>query len=141
MKAKLKQLELTTFVIDDSVYYVAPIEGYENYYGSTCGFIISTRHIEPRVLLGNETHNGYLRVKISPSCLDKLMNLRIHRLIAQTFYNFDPLDYKGNLRLEVNHINGVKTDNKVTNLEWCSKIENKAHFNSVTRVLQKLLEE
>ena len=62
MKAQLKQLELTTFVIDDLVLYAAPIKDYENYWASTCGFIVSTRNLDPIVLQGRETHNGYLRV-------------------------------------------------------------------------------
>ena len=108
MKAQLKQLDLTTFVIDGSVYYAAPLDGYELYWATTCGFIISTRNLDPKVLLGSETHNGYLRVLINTTPIEKPKDLRVHRLIAQTFYDYEPIDPKGNQRLEVNHINGIR---------------------------------
>ena len=76
MKAQLKKLELTTFIIDDVVYYAAPLKGYENYWASTCGFIVSTRNLDPKVLLGRETDNGYLRVEINPTPIEKVKNLR-----------------------------------------------------------------
>ena len=141
MKAQLKQLELTTFVIDGSVYYAAPLDGYELYWATTCGFIISTRNLDPKVLLGSETHNGYLRVLINTTPIEKVKNLRVHRLVAATFYDYEPIDYNGKQRFEVNHINGIKTDNQTTNLEWCSSDENVAHFNSVTRALKQLSKE
>jgi len=45
----------------------------------------------------------------------------IHQLVAQTFIN-NPSGYK-----QLNHINGIKTDNRAVNLEWCSDKHNKQH--------------
>lgn len=59
---------------------------------------------------------GYLMVRLSNNGKSKLQ--QVHRLIAKTFIlNLQNLP-------EVNHINGIKDDNCVDNLEWCSRLYN-----------------
>lgn len=102
------------------------IEGYEGLYQvSNLGnvrssFYLKTYKITKIKLLKPEVTNvGYLRV-----CLVK-NNLRyrysIHRLVVEAFIG------KINDGLQVNHINGVKTDNRVENLEIITQAENIRH--------------
>ncbi len=44
-----------------------------------------------------------------------------HRLVADAFL------HKADPNFEVNHINGIKTDNRVENLEWCNRSHNVQH--------------
>jgi hypothetical protein len=64
-------------------------------------------------------HWGYKSIKIcSNACYREHC---IHKLVAETF-----IPNKMN-KPQVNHINGVKTDNRVENLEWCTVKENIQH--------------
>ena len=68
---------------------------------------------------GRDDTHGYLTVNIRNE--KQIKNLKIHRIVAKAFLD-NPLDKK-----EVNHINGVKTDNQSFNLEWVTSKENKTH--------------
>jgi len=53
----------------------------------------------------------------------KRKGVRVHRLVAKTFIP-NPNNYE-----EINHKNGVKTDNRVENLEWCDRKYNAEYIN------------
>ena len=62
---------------------------------------------------------GYLRIGLSNNGVSK--TYKLHRLIAEMFIP------KVEGKTQVNHINGIKNDNRVENLEWCTRSENSIH--------------
>lgn len=70
--------------------------------------------IKPKV------ERGYIRFGLRDENHKKVM-MSVHRLVAMAFIP-NPNNYQ-----TVNHINGIKTDNRVENLEWCSIQDNIRH--------------
>ena len=70
----------------------------------------------------NKRHNGYVEVTLWKN--NKRKTFRLHRLVAIAF-----IPNPNNLP-EVNHKNGDKSDNRVSNLEWVSPSENVKHAYS-----------
>lgn len=62
---------------------------------------------------------GYLRCALSKN--NVLRTFKVHRLVASAFIP-NPNDYP-----QVNHINGIKHDNRAENLEWCDNSMNQIH--------------
>ena len=72
-----------------------------------------------RVLKQKTTKSGYKSVCLYLASGKKMKY--IHRLVGLEF-----IDNPKNMP-EINHINGIKSDNRVENLEWCSSSENQKH--------------
>ena len=108
-----------------------PIENYQGYYSvSNLGRIRSEERVVPHKRSGSKTirekilapglnRHGYLLAYLTQNGVKKTM--KIHRLVAEAF-----LDNPNNLPA-VNHKNGLKIDNSVDNLEWCSFAANNQH--------------
>ena len=73
-----------------------------------------------KTLSGSNTGNGYRSVMLCDAGQQK-KRLYIHRLVAGEFIE-NPEN-----KSQVNHINGDKTDNRVENLEWSTRLENMHH--------------
>lgn len=72
--------------------------------------------LKGKPLRANIATNGYKYVVLSKD--GKTKTCYIHRMMAETFLNEE---HDG---LEVNHINGIKTDNRLENLEWLDRYTN-----------------
>jgi len=82
-----------------------------------------TRTIRARVFRNQLRSIGYYFVKLSNAKIKYLMY--VHRLIALTFLGPD--------ERSVNHKNGIKTDNRIENLEYLTHRENIIHYHSQIR--------
>jgi hypothetical protein len=94
-----------------------PIKDYPMYRIGTDGRIWSeARDI---MLKSHINDRGYVNAYLSKN--GKVKTLRVHRLVAEAFIpNPDN-------KPEVNHIDGNKLNNRVDNLEWVTRRENRQH--------------
>lgn len=77
---------------------------------------------------------GYLTVRLKTK--DGNRNyFSVHRLVAKAFIN-NPVN-----KPQINHIDGVKHNNKIENLEWCTASENVKHaFDNGLKTTKKGIE-
>lgn len=94
------------------------IPGFPEYMACTDGRIYSIKR--ERWLIPQNRGGGYHYVNLGRS-----NPRRVHRLVAITFL---PNPYN---KPQVNHIDGNKTNNSLTNLEWSTASENTAHAYSL----------
>lgn len=91
--------------------------GFDNYYITKDGTVINKKN--KRIVKQRIEINGYVRVGIYKNSIQKMMF--VHRLVAETYIpNPDN-------KPQVNHIDGDKQNNHVSNLEWCTASENFTH--------------
>lgn len=98
------------------------IFGYGGVYQvSNMGRVRSCKRKSWKIIRAVKLKNGYEAVNLYS---DKRQLLYVHRLVAQAFIP-NPNEYR-----YVNHKNEVKTDNSVSNLEWCTAFYNN-HYSDI----------
>lgn len=113
--------------------FISEIEGFEDFIGYSVTeegkvysfkkrvgnkWVISKE--DKRLLKGNLDSKGYLYVDLKNNKIRKCP--KIHRLVALAF-----IENNNPLFDQINHIDGNKTNNHISNLEWCDSRMNQIH--------------
>lgn len=100
---------------------IKDIQGWEDYTIDIDGNVFSKRK---KKYLKQETNKyGYCKVKLQKNKYQRTMS--VHRLVAENFLQNE------NNYPQVNHIDGNKKNNNISNLEWCSA---KHNMNEAVRI-------
>ena len=91
------------------------IVGFEGIYQVSNFGNVKNQH--GKILKTYQINSGYLCLKLHAT--GKRSSHLVHRLVATAFLD--------NPKPEVNHIDGNKHNNTLTNLEWCTRSENTQH--------------
>ncbi len=108
-----------------------PVNGYERLY--EVGNLGNVRSLEKQIMTGKNflrtyeaktlspaiSNKGYKRVLLCKNGITK--NFSVHRIVALNFIEGYSKE------LQINHINGIKTDNRAVNLEWVTSKQNTIH--------------
>jgi len=115
------------------------IPDYEGYYqASNLGHIRSldrfqaftdrgtdcVRFHKGKILHSYQEKNGYLRVHLRSGNMPRRWG--VHQLIALTFLPHPSFD-----KAQINHKNGIRVDNHISNLEWVTPKENAYHSSEI----------
>ena len=110
------------FFVMDLLEVWKKIDEFDNYFVSNLGNIKTKNYSnkgEDRNLVKKKNYKGYLIVVLYKN--NKRHNKKVHRLVGNAF--IEKLENKN----QINHKNGNKDDNRVSNLEWCTCSENIKH--------------
>ena len=95
--------------------------------------IVDSRLEIPRLLsVKSKNDNTYISVTLKVN--GKRKGFLLHRLVLSTFVQI-PNHLKNEKNIDVNHLDEVKTNNDLSNLEWCSRLENNIHGTRISRAI------
>lgn len=98
---------------------------YNNYYANKDGEILTFRYGELiKIKTRPRKKDGYTTIWLT-SINGKRKNFYLHRVMAKAFF--------GDSGLEVNHIDGNKSNNALSNLEYVTRSENQRHRYDVLK--------
>lgn len=124
--------EIPTIEFDEEKEIWKDIPNYEGLYqASNMGRIASIRFNEFKLMSLVRSTVGYLQVGFRINNVVKRKG--VHTLVAETFLEKCPNC------TEVDHINNIKSDNRVENLQWISRSENiKNNYNRNPNISEKM---
>lgn len=91
-----------------------------NYIIDENGIIINIKTNKVRKISKIDSNHRYCRVSLVIN--GKSKSFALHRLLMMTFCPIENME-----NLEVNHIDGNRENNNLSNLEWCTRSENMIH--------------
>lgn len=104
---------------------------YDGYQVSNLGRVRSLKGYKEKILTPRE-RKGYLLVELWVN--GRPIYPSVHRLVASAFVQ------NPDNKPHINHVNGDKTDNRATNLEWCTPSENQRHRFNVLKKCGRVAE-
>lgn len=104
------------------------VVGYEGRYEvSNTGKVKGLFYKKYKILKANTDKDGYRNVFLYKNTKQKAY--KIHRLVAITFIK------NTTNKEQINHIDFNKSNNNVSNLEWCTPKENMKHYHNKKTLL------
>lgn len=96
-----------------------PVVGYEGlYWVSNLGRLASLGRWRPQ-LMRFANKDGYCRVNLHRE--GRMIGFLVHRLVLEAFVGPCPTG------MMCAHLNGIRNDNRVCNLQWATPLENSSH--------------
>ena len=106
--------------------------GYKFSPEGNCLSIKLTKYGRAKILKNTKNGDGYPTIKMYID--GKKITQCVHRVIAEIFIKKP----NSKIELQTNHRNGIKTDNRIENLEWVTHRENMQHsFYTLGRNMAK----
>lgn len=124
--ANLSERNYDVEVLPNEVFVI--IQGFENYSISNFGRVISYTQNQPKILSPQKDAMGYSHYRLYNRTEEGEVNVTLfkgHRIVASYFVRKPKVEEGVNL--EVNHIDGDKSNNHFSNLEWVTRSANLKH--------------